>query len=63
MMANDNKADWDIDENRQNDAKNNQDYKDYSAAWNEKWQIVKEEICSERHYECEVLAEVSAQMD
>ena len=52
IMKDNNDADWAIDENRMNDAKNSEDALKYMRSWNEKWDLVKETLCGPAHYEC-----------
>ena len=35
-----------------------QDFKHYMNSWNEKWQIVKDLMCSKDHYNCDLLEEM-----
>ena len=52
IMKDNNDADWAIDENRMNDAKNSEEALRYMRSWNEKWNLVKEILCGSGHYDC-----------
>ena len=49
--------DWDISRNRERDAEASQLTIDYRNAWNEKWQIVKTEIC--KHHDAILLDQIT----
>ena len=63
IMRDKGEADWDINKNRQLDAKNSEEAETYRKKWNEKWQLVKETLCGPAHYNCEVLQELTTEYE
>ena len=49
---------WEFNQNEARLMQESAEFKNYKDSWNEKWQIVKDNICGPDFYDCEELDQV-----